>query len=123
MNFSNICTPAQLHVFLSFINILIAFGMGVNFLAIGFNVLFAFIWMYLLDWLCKKGWSGLSWFLVLSPFIIGLLAFFLVFSVYGKLPFKKVDNKKVDNKKVDNKRVNNKQQPKRHAKNVTPFKK
>jgi len=37
-------------------------------------MLFAFVWSYILGWLCKKGYSSISWFLVAFPYIVIALA-------------------------------------------------
>ena len=35
---------------------------------------YAFIWTYVLGWLCDKGFTSISWFLVLLPYVLILLA-------------------------------------------------
>jgi hypothetical protein len=45
-------------------------------MAVVFKLLFAFIWTFLLGWLCQKGFRALSWFLVLLPYIFIALAMF-----------------------------------------------
>jgi hypothetical protein len=35
--------------------------------------LFAAIWVFVLNWICSEGWTGLSWFLVLLPVIIVII--------------------------------------------------
>jgi len=47
---------------------------GVSFLTIFFKLLFAFVWTFILSWLCKNGYITISWFLVLLPYIILILA-------------------------------------------------
>ena len=43
-------------------------------MAVVFKLVFAFIWTFILEWLCKKGYKSISWFLVLLPYIIIALA-------------------------------------------------
>jgi hypothetical protein len=38
--------------------------------------LIALIWTYLLGWICTKGWSGLSWFLVIAPIVVSVIVMF-----------------------------------------------
>ena len=52
------------------------------FLAVAMKLFFAVIWTYILGWLCKKGLTAVSWFLVLLPFIIFLLGFFGLMHVF-----------------------------------------
>ena len=47
-------------------------GIGTQILLI--NLLFAFLWTYILGWLCEKGYQYLSWFVVFFPYIILLIA-------------------------------------------------
>ena len=35
------------------------------------------LWTWVLSYLCKKGFSNLSWFLVLLPWVLMFLAFFI----------------------------------------------
>jgi ABC-type glycerol-3-phosphate transport system permease component len=45
-------------------------------LTVFIKLIFAFIWAFVLGWLCKKGYKSISWLLVLLPFIVMFLAFF-----------------------------------------------
>jgi hypothetical protein len=67
-----ICTPAQLYVILTGISI-IAMAVQKQFMAIPFNLLLALLYTFFLNWLCDKGWSTMSWILVLFPFVIMLI--------------------------------------------------
>jgi len=43
------------------------------------KLIFAFLWAYILGWLCSKGYKSISWFLVLLPFV--LLLFLLMLPI------------------------------------------
>lgn len=45
------------------------------------KLFFAFIWTYVLGWLCNKGFTMLSWFLVLLPYILIVLALFKIYQM------------------------------------------
>ena len=45
------------------------------------KLVFAFIWTFILAWLCKKGYKSISWFLVLLPYIIMALAMLGIYRV------------------------------------------
>jgi F0F1-type ATP synthase assembly protein I len=47
-----------------------------NIIAIFSKLIFAFLWAYILGWLCSKGYKSISWFLVLLPFIMIFLVSF-----------------------------------------------
>ena len=64
-----LCTPAQLYAILSLITIVSLAIQGQIGMLIG-NSVFALIWTVILGWICSSGWSGLSWFLVLFPFVL-----------------------------------------------------
>ena len=74
--FSKLCTPAKIYFALSVIACIFALFNRVSFLAVGVKLIFAFIWTFVLGWLCKKGFQSISWFLVLLPYIIILLGIF-----------------------------------------------
>jgi hypothetical protein len=49
---------------------------GLKFGQVMINLIIAFAWTAVLSWICGKGFTGVSWFLVLVPYIIMLLVFF-----------------------------------------------
>ena len=70
---NSLCTPAQLYAVLSLISIvLMAWQRQMN--GVIAQALFAVVWTLVLGWICTKGWTGLSWFLVLLPIILSVLA-------------------------------------------------
>ena len=94
--FNSLCSPAQLYLGLSTLAVLSScyqnignpnsFACGLmkaqspinNTVYIIMEVAYVLIWTYLLNLLCKKGYSKVSWMFVLLPFIamfvlIGLL--------------------------------------------------
>lgn len=94
--FNSICTPAQLYLAISLVaiismllqncqdNTVYRIGDMVvktpchNLAFFAVKVLYVFLWTWILNLLCKNGFSGLSWLLVLLPLIgmfvlIGLL--------------------------------------------------
>lgn len=75
-DFSRLCTPAKIYFAIAVIASVIALFSGVRVMAVVFKLLFAFIWTFLLGWLCQKGFRALSWFLVLLPYIFIALAMF-----------------------------------------------
>ena len=67
--YKTFCTPAKIYltiaVIVSFIQL---FSMPIFIVFV--NFLFAIFWTYILGWLCKKGYSSVSWFLVLLPYVV-----------------------------------------------------
>jgi len=84
-----LCTPAQLYAVLAFVSI-IFMVLQQQYQGIIVQAIFAAAWTFLLGWICTKGWSGLSWFLVLLPIILTLI--FLVMAISLKKDIKMVVN-------------------------------
>jgi len=72
--FSKLCTPAKIYFGIAVIAAIIALTKGISFGAVLMKMVFAFFWTYVLGWMCKKGYSSISWFLVLLPYVVILLA-------------------------------------------------
>ena len=80
-NFRYLCTPAKIYFAIAVIAAVFAILNGAALMGVFMNLVFAFLWTYLLGWLCKKGMKTLSWFLVLLPYIIMALAMFGIYRV------------------------------------------
>ena len=76
--FSELCTPAKIYFVLAVLACVIALFNRVAFTTVFIKLIFAFIWTYILSWLCRKGMKGLAWFLVLLPYILIILVMFRV---------------------------------------------
>jgi hypothetical protein len=48
------------------------------------NILLTFLWALLLNWLCNKGYSSISWLLVLFPFFLAMILYLV--TVFIALP-------------------------------------
>lgn len=72
--FNNLCTPAKIYFGIAVIAAVIALSNSAPFSYVAMKMLFAFIWTYILGFLCSKGYGNISWFLVLLPYIVILLA-------------------------------------------------
>ena len=75
-SFDDLCSPAKLYFVLSVIACIAALIIGLKFGQVVINLIIAFAWTAVLSWICGKGFTGVSWFLVLVPYIIMLLVFF-----------------------------------------------
>jgi hypothetical protein len=76
---NNLCSPAMLYLLIATISIIGAFIKGMSIMSIVVKVFFVALWTWFLNFLCSKGHIGISWFLVLLPFAMLMLA--VVFSV------------------------------------------
>jgi hypothetical protein len=108
--FSNLCTPAKLYFIISLILLVVSLYYDTtrnekDKICLGkisckveskpvfyiLNILFILLWAFVLNLLCRFGWSKLSWFLFLFPYIILGIAFL---SVAGLVIFVARSNKK-----------------------------
>ena len=75
-NFDDLCSPAKLYFVLSVIACVAALINGVKIMQVAINLIIAFAWTAILSFICGKGFTNVSWFLVLVPYIVMLLVFF-----------------------------------------------
>ena len=84
-SFSKLCTPAKIYFGIAVIATIFSLFNGIPLMVAFMNMFFAFIWTFVLGWLCDKGYSAISWFLVLLPYIlIGLAMFKIVHTAQYK---------------------------------------
>jgi hypothetical protein len=76
----SLCTPALIYFVLSVIAFLSMLGKA-SLMTLVVKAFFILLWTWFLNYLCKKGHSGISWFLVLFPFILMLMIFFFAADV------------------------------------------
>ena len=80
-DFSKLCTPAKIYFAIAVIAMIISLFNGASIMMELWKIVFAFIWTFVLGWLCKKGYTSISWFLVLLPYIIMALAMLNIYHV------------------------------------------
>ena len=61
---------------LAVVSCIIALFGGVKVITVFVNLVISFIWTVILSWICKKDFVGMSWLLVLFPYLMMLLIFF-----------------------------------------------
>ena len=79
--FNKLCTPAKIYFAIAVIMSIVELFNGIGILSISIKLVFAFIWTFILGWVCKKGYKSISWFLVVLPYIILLLDMFGIYKV------------------------------------------
>ena len=90
-----LCTPASLYFVISLVFLIIlgvnnledsdrlclgdySCYVGNNTMVFLLNAIYILFWTFILDLMCKNGYSGLSWFVLLLPFIITFLILALI---------------------------------------------
>lgn len=71
---AKLCTPAKIYFTIAIIATVVALFNGAPLIAAFVKITFALIWTYILGFLCKKGYSTISWALVLLPYVIIVFA-------------------------------------------------
>ena len=72
-----LCTPAFIYFVLGVISILVAIRYGLSMYIILAKAILILTWTWFLNYLCSKGLKGLSWFLVIVPYLMLIVAFLL----------------------------------------------
>lgn len=49
------------------------------------NVFFIILWSWILNLLCRYGWTTLSWFLLLFPYILMVVVFLVILKLVSNL--------------------------------------
>jgi len=82
----DLCTPALVYLVFSAISF-IATAKGMTLSSLFLQALFVFLWTFLLNALCQRGYTALSWVLVLLPLILLLIAIVFIgeLALSGKL--------------------------------------
>jgi hypothetical protein len=70
MKTSNLCTPAFIYFIISFIYLIINSLKKFDIMSIIVNIIFIILWSFLLNFLCKMGYSIISWLIIILPFFI-----------------------------------------------------
>ena len=65
--FDKMCLPAKIYLILSMISIASMFFSTYNVMDLFESLLVTGVWTYLLNMLCKRGSSTISWFILLLP--------------------------------------------------------
>ena len=72
----SLCSPALLYLIIAIISLVSMIYSKVAMQTVAMKGLFVAIYTWFLNFLCSKGHSGISWFLVILPFVV--MALFIV---------------------------------------------
>ena len=79
LGLDSLCNPALVYLGISAVSVLYMFYMHRRLESMILKIVFAALWVWLLNFLCAKGLEPLSWILVIIPFIF--MAFLVAFVV------------------------------------------
>lgn len=69
-DYKKLCTPAKIYFALAVLSAIMMLIKRASMMAVLIKLVGAFIWTVVLGWLCKKGFTIISWGLVLLPFVM-----------------------------------------------------
>ena len=70
MNISDLCTPAFIYFAISFIYLIITSFKNFNIITSIVTLFFILLWSWLLNVLCRNGYSIISWLIIVLPFLL-----------------------------------------------------
>lgn len=70
MNISDLCTPAFIYFAISFIYLVITSFKHFNIITTIVTLFFILLWSWLLNVLCRNGYSIISWLIIVLPFLL-----------------------------------------------------
>ena len=81
-----LCTPAMVYLVVSVLALAYGVVQQMSAMTLIFKVLLVALWTFLLNWLCAKGYSTLSWIIVLLPVVMIVLLVSLSADLVNKTP-------------------------------------
>ena len=82
--FAKYCTPAQIYLVLALIGIVAGFMKNFRVLTLITHSVFVVLFAWILNFLCRKGFTAISWILVLLPFVMAASQYTLALDAADK---------------------------------------
>ena len=82
--FKKYCSPAQLYLVLAAIGLILGFFQNFKVITLIVHSAFVILFGFLLNLLCKKGYTSISWVIVALPFVFFLCSYFLALDASDK---------------------------------------
>lgn len=82
--FAKYCTPAQIYLVLALIGIVAGFLKNFRVLTLITHSVFVVLFSWILNFLCRKGFTAISWILVLLPFVLAACTYTLALDAADK---------------------------------------
>jgi hypothetical protein len=90
LKLKKLCTPSYIYLVLSIVTMLLIYLQNIDntsLYCVGsyecevvnttfiflINIVYILFWTWILNLICKEGYSGLSWFLVLAPYLLSFI--------------------------------------------------
>lgn len=79
-----LCTPAKVYLAIAILSTIVGFFAKIRVFALIAKLIFALLYTYILNFLCKKGYQNMSWFLVALPYIVMMIVMVDLFQTSKK---------------------------------------
>jgi hypothetical protein len=79
----SLCSPALLYLIIALMSIISMIYSKTDMQTVAMKGLFVIIYTMFLNFLCSKGHEGISWFLVILPFVVMALAIVAMSNIIG----------------------------------------
>jgi hypothetical protein len=79
----SLCSPALLYLIIALMSIISMIYSKTDMQTVAMKGLFVIIYTWFLNFLCSKGHEGISWFLVILPFVVMALAILAMSNIIG----------------------------------------
>lgn len=84
VSFNSLCTPAKIYLILAITVFIHSLFYTIKLFDIIWQLIFIPAWTLLLNWLCSKGYTFVSWLILLWP-IIFIVIFVGIFVIMGNI--------------------------------------
>jgi fatty acid desaturase len=81
----HLCPPAMLYLILGILGIIAMLTQQFRAMTLILKIVFILIWTWFLNLLCSAGYSAVSWFLVILPFVLFIVLLFFMKDVFHQL--------------------------------------
>lgn len=90
----NLCTPALIYFILAVMSIVLLIVNKTTVMIVFSKMICVLLWTWFLNFICKKGFTNVSWVLVLAPYVIIVLALATGVVKMSDLQYKDVEKEK-----------------------------
>lgn len=97
----NLCMPSKIYLAISVFFLLFAAFNSFSLITVIVKLVFIGVWTFILNWICSKDYEIVSWILVIFPYILFFLFFFLGIDILKNDPIEKRE-KDEKGEKVEN---------------------
>lgn len=80
-----ICTPSLVYLVLAIISFVFMMSQKFSLFTMFVKAILIALWTWFLNFLCTKGYSSISWFLVFLPIIIFIFVMLIMFHIFEKV--------------------------------------